>query len=257
MYCLQSPSQFPRMSPIWQCLAHLTDELKLLLHSAILHDTGSLPAEDVEQELMELWSNVEKERASQQEMVALRGTWRSDDSRRRTTDPDAIQQRKAAGPNGRTGFAHEATLLKDVSAEAATGEDGRYLHGTKEHAAQPANSEAQVSSSATARHETQLRDGYSMIETGEQGRSLAPGVQSCSPESAHIPGDGSRTQAFASCGKGELLTQSKVIPSLWMLCLALTLLDSSCRPIVGGNLKGGSSIETLPCSDAPAQASIM
>ena len=148
-------------------------------------------AEDVERELMELWSNVEKERASQQELVALRVTWRSDDSRRSATDPHATEQRKAASLNSRAGSVHEATLLKDISADAAAGEEKTYLRSTTEHVAQPADPGAQSSNATTSRHDTQVCAGNSIVDKGEQACSQAGGVGSRSLESAPGPGEGS------------------------------------------------------------------
>ncbi len=59
--------------------------------------TESLLAEDVEQELMELWSNVEKERAARQEQTAIRVTRQAGHGPTDAADQLATDQQAAAG----------------------------------------------------------------------------------------------------------------------------------------------------------------
>lgn len=148
-----------------------------LQDGAIFVKRESLLAEDVEQELMELWSNVEKERAARQELTSIRVTRQAGHRPTDAADQFAIDQQAAAGMSISTGFAYEATPLKDSSVDATAGNTGKGLCDKGEHAAQPVNSEAQVTYASAESHQMPDCHGSSMAGEDAHIHSKKPGVE--------------------------------------------------------------------------------
>ena len=138
---------------------------------------------------MELWSNVEKERAAQQELVAFRVTRQARPGPTSAADQIAIDLQAAAGLKTSTGLTYEATPLKTSNSNAASGKERQYQHSSGEHAAEPATPEAQASSLSTLDHKSPVCHGSSMAGENKQAQSR-PGVEGCCQESTHAPGDG-------------------------------------------------------------------
>ena len=200
---------------------------------------------------MELWSNVEKERAAHQELVAIRVTRQAG---HRPTDAEhqvAGDQQAAAGLSISAGVPYEAAPLKDSSAHAPAGNTGRYLRDKGEHTAQPVNSEAQVSYASTKSQQMPVGHASSMAGEDEQIYSKVPGVEESCRERAQVPGTGSKQdlggtthniQALEDSGKGKPLMctagqsqkQSACLPNCLGCCGPLhTLIYSSCRQAAG------------------------
>ncbi len=88
-------------------------------------------AEDVEQELMELWSNVEKEKAAHQELLARRLARQSSHPGGSAVGVLGTHGPIAAAPIASTGLAHETELLNGVRGGAARGGCAAGLLGIK------------------------------------------------------------------------------------------------------------------------------
>ena len=170
-----------------------------------------LLAEDVEQELMELWSNVEKERAAHQEQIAIRVTRQA---RHGGTDAAATDAQAEAGLYIRTGLPYEAMPLKDSSADAAAGKERAHLHDKGGHAAHPAELLAQVNNASNVCQGFPVYHGSSMEGRCEQTHSRVPGVEGCRQENVRAPGDGCKhdvdgtshdIEALEGSGKGKPL----------------------------------------------------
>lgn len=179
---------------------------------------------------MELWSNVEKERAAQQELVALRVTRQARFGPTGAADQVAIDLQAAAGQKTSTGSAYEATPLETSNSDAALEKEELRQHHSGENAAEPASPEAQASTFSILDHESPVCHGSSMAGENKQTHSR-PGVEGCCQESTHAPGDGCKKflggtihdiQALEDSGGGKLQTcralQDEVRRSL--LCCA-------------------------------------
>ena len=147
-------------------------------------NTRSL-AEDVEQELMELWSNVEKERAAHQKQIAIHVTRQA---RHGGTAAAATDAQAEAGLYVRTGVPYEAMPLKNSSADVAAGKERAHLHDKGGQAAHPTDPGAHVNKAFTVSQGLPVCNGSSREGRGEQSR--VPGVEECCQENAHDPGDG-------------------------------------------------------------------
>ena len=183
-----------------------------LQDGAIFVKRESLLAEDVEQELMELWSNVEKEKAARQELTSIRVTRQAGHRPTDAADQFAIDQQAAAGMSISTGFAYEATPLKDSSVDATAGNTGKGLCDKGEHAAQPVNSEAQVTYASAESHQMPDCHGSSMAGEDAHIHSKKPGVEKGCRETGGVPGNGSKldlggathdVHALEGSGKGK------------------------------------------------------
>ena len=183
---------------------------------------------------MELWSNVEKERAAHQELIAIRITRQAGHRPTDAAHQVAIDQQAAAGLSIRTGVPYEATPLKDSSADAVAGKTGKHLCDKGEHIAQPKNNEAQVSYASFKSQQMPICHGSSMAGEDEQVYSKVPGVEKSCQETAHVPGNGSKQdlggathdiEALEGSAKGEPLIctagqsqeQSVGLQMPWML----------------------------------------
>ena len=173
---------------------------------------------------MELWSNVEKERAAQQELVAFRVTRQARPGPTGAADQVAIDLLAAAGLKTSTALAYEATPLKTSNSDAASEKERLHRYHSGEHAAEPANPEAQTSNFSTLDHESPVCHGNSMAGENKQTHSR-PGVEGCCQESTHAPGDGRKEYLGGTSNDIQALENSGVGKP--QLCIALQDKDRS------------------------------
>ncbi|CAL5219691.1 g1578 [Coccomyxa viridis] len=197
-------------SPRWLVVNNRLDEALSVIRRVYM--SAGLANEDVEQELMELWSNVEKEKAARQELTSIRVTRQAGHRPTDAADQFAIDQQAAAGMSISTGFAYEATPLKDSSVDATAGNTGKGLCDKGEHAAQPVDSEAQVTYASAESHQMPDCHGSSMAGEDAHIHSKKPGVEKGCRETGGVPGNGSKldlggathdVHALEGSGKGD------------------------------------------------------
>ena len=153
-------------------------------------------AEDVEQELMELWSNVEKEKAAHQESLARRLARQSYHPGGSDAGVLGTHGPIAAAPIASTGLAHETVLLKRVRGEAAGGGSAAGLSGIEGQTA-----DALKTSIESAYEAEPLRDVSADTAAAEEVSTLLQGT-SCEENHTAQPAPQLRSAQLAGHGKG-------------------------------------------------------